>query len=217
MDFNAANTVISSQCNVEWNDLHRVLTAMPLHVKASGQAGIEGNLVFDPVGTNEYIKTALVKLGWSKIRIPAEYEFFGKDVDFGKAGTIVEVQFSHYAFLPNNTLRSELFFKAGTQFLGHPTNLAVIVTKAQMFPASNSSLYYEQAVKQLTALAQNTVFDVPIRLVGLFEPKNQIVSVKCTMYEKPTSRTIVTQENRQCSIRLRSELSARSRYIFQLV
>jgi hypothetical protein len=188
---------------------------MPLHVKGSGQAGIEGNIVFDPVGTNEYIKAALAKLGWSKIRIPAEYEFLGKDVDFGKAGAIVEVQFSHYAFLPNNTLRSELFFKAGTQFAGHSTNVVVIVTKAQMFPASNSSLYYEQAVKQLTALAQNKVFDVPIRLVGLFEPKNQIVSVKWTVYEKPTSRTIVTQENRQCHIK--SVLPARSRYILQLV
>lgn len=188
---------------------------MPLHIKPSGQTGIEGNLVFDPVGTNQYIKTALVKLGWSKIMIPAEYEFLGKDVDFGKAGMLVEVQFSHYAFLPNNTLRSELFFKAGTQFVGQPINLVVIVTKAQMFPASNSSLYYEQAVKQLTALSQNKVFDVPIRLVGLFEKKNQTIPVKWTVYEKATSRTVVTQEDRQCQII--PGLSARSRCIFQLL
>ncbi|MEP0875545.1 hypothetical protein NDA00_06790 [Funiculus sociatus GB2-M2] len=187
---------------------------MPLHLKASGQAGIEGNPIFDPVGTNEYIKSALVKLGWSKILIPAEYDFLGKDIDFGKTGAIVEVQFSHYAFLPNNTLRSELFFKAGTHFVGQPTKAVVIVTKSQMFPASNSSLYYEQAVNQLTALAQNKVFDVPIRLVGLFEAKNENIPVKWTVYEKPTSRKIVAQGYRQCLIN--SGLSARRRCVLQL-
>ncbi|MEH2284834.1 MAG: hypothetical protein V7K90_26540 [Nostoc sp.] len=58
---------------------------------------------------------------------------------------------SNYPFLLNNTLRSELFFKAKTEFVGYPTNLVIIVTKALMFPASNSTLYYEQAVNQLTA------------------------------------------------------------------
>jgi len=31
-------------------------------IKASDQTGIQGNPIFDPVGTNEYIKAALVKL-----------------------------------------------------------------------------------------------------------------------------------------------------------
>ena len=101
----------------------------------------------------------------------------GTDIDFGKAGVIVESQFSNYPFLLNNTLRSELFFKAGTTFAGYATQLLILITKALMFPASNSTLYYEQAVRQLTALTDNHVFDVPIRLVGLFEQQNAIVSV----------------------------------------
>lgn len=46
-----------------------------------------------------------------------------------------------------------------------------------MFPASNSTLYYEQAVNQLTALIKYQVFDVPIRLIGLFEQQNTIVPI----------------------------------------
>jgi hypothetical protein len=63
---------------------------MPLHIKASDQAGIQGNPIFDPVGTNEYIKAALMKFGWlANIPIPVEYSFLGTDIDFGKAGVIV--------------------------------------------------------------------------------------------------------------------------------
>lgn len=175
---------------------------MPLHIKASDQAGIQGNPIFDPVGTNEYIKTALVQVGWhSNILIPAAYRFLGKDVDFGKAGVILEIQFSNYPFLLNNTLRSELFFKAGTQFVGQTTKLVVLIAKAQMFPASNSTLYYEQAVNQLTALIQNNVFDVPIRLVGLFEQQNAAVQAVWTVYHSTRySRTVKTRLSRQCHI-----------------
>ena len=35
---------------------------MPLHIKASAQAGSLGAPVFDPVATNEYIKTELSNL-----------------------------------------------------------------------------------------------------------------------------------------------------------
>lgn len=175
---------------------------MPLHIKASDQVGIQGNPIFDPVGTNEYIKTALVKLGWHpNILIPAAYRFLGRDVDFGKAGVLVEIQFSNYPFLLNNTLRSELFFKARTQFVGQPTKLLVLIAKAQMFPASNSTLYYEQAVNQLTALIQNNVFDVPIRLVGLFEQQDTAVSVVWTVYSSTRySRTIKTRMSRQFQV-----------------
>ncbi|WP_017716967.1 hypothetical protein [Kamptonema formosum] len=95
-DFNNADLVINTHCNAEWNDIESVLTAMPLHLKASRQAGIEGNPVFDPVGTNQYIKAALVKIGWqSNLPIPAPYRFLGTDIDLGKSGVLVEVQFSH--------------------------------------------------------------------------------------------------------------------------
>lgn len=192
--------MISNYCNSEWNEINRVLTAMPLHVKNSSQAGIEGNAVFDPVGTNEYIKAELVKIGWqANIPIPPKYRFLGKDIDFGKAGAIIEAQFSHYAFLLNNTIRSELLFNTQLSVTGIPMQILIIIAKSRMFPSANSSLYYEQAVNQLNLLA-GYVFNVPIRVVGLFELKNTTVPAKWTIYKDKTSRTILTQEERQCQI-----------------
>jgi hypothetical protein len=190
---------------------------MPLHLKASDQAGIQGNPIFDPVGTNEYIKAAFMSCGWqSNIPIPVSYRFLGTDIDFAKAGIVIEIQFSNYPFLLNNTLRSELFFKSQTEFAGYPTHLVILVTKALMFPASNSTLYYEQAVNQLTALMQKQVFDVPIRLVGLFEQSNTTVPVIWTEYlSKRYSRNINTRVSRQCQIL--AGKSTRSRCLFRLL
>ncbi|WP_375472780.1 hypothetical protein [uncultured Nostoc sp.] len=85
-----------------------------------------------------------------------------------------------------------------------------------MFPASNSTLYYEQAVNQLTALAKNQVFDVPIRLVGLFEQQNTIVPIIWTEYlSKRYSRTVNTRISRQCQIN--AGRSARSRCLLNLL
>ena len=70
-----------------------------------------------------------------------------------------------------------------------------------MFPASNSTLYYEQAINQLTALVDNQVFDIPIRLVGLFEKQNTTISVIWTKYSSQRySRTIDSRISRQCEI-----------------
>ncbi|MGA2068642.1 MAG: hypothetical protein ABSG86_26965 [Thermoguttaceae bacterium] len=64
-DFNRADALIDSTFQQEWKTLKRVLGKMPLHLKASDQHGIQGTPIFDPVGTNEYIKAALRKLrGW---------------------------------------------------------------------------------------------------------------------------------------------------------
>ena len=177
-----------------------VLAATPLHIKASAQAGFVGDPVFDPVATNEYIKTELVKLGWqARIPIPPMYRFLGTDVDFGSAGAIAEVQFSHYSFLLNNTVRSQLFFNTNTPLTGQPVRVVIIVTKSQMFPAANSSLYYEQAMNQLTVLSAY-LFNVPIRIVGLFKERNTNVPAKLTVYSAQTSRTIVTQQECECQI-----------------
>ncbi len=159
----------------------------------------------------------MVKFAWkANIPIPSEYKFLGTDIDFGKAGVIVESQFSNYPFLLNNTLRSELFFKAGIIFAEQPTQLVVLITKAGMFPASNSTLYYEQAVKQLTALTEYKVFDVPIRLVGLFEAKNTTIPVIWTVYSSTRySRKVQTRETRQCQII--PGKSARNRCILRLL
>ena len=141
--------------------------------------------------------------------------FLGK-VDFAKAGIIIEIQFSNYPFLLNNTLRSEFFFKAKIGLVGYPTNLLIMVTKALMFPASNSTLYYEQAVNQLTALGKYQVFDLPIRLVGLFEQQNTIVPIIWTEYlSKRYSRIVNTRISRQCQII--AGRSARSRCVLRLI
>ena len=108
------------------------------------------------------------------------------------------MQFSNYPFLLNNTIRSELFFKSQIPLVGHPAKLAVIITKVHMFPASNSTLYYEQAVHQLTSLAKYKVFDVPIRLVGLFVERTGINPGVWTGYSATRySRTVDIRANRQ--------------------
>jgi hypothetical protein len=200
-DYNNAGAVIAAGFANEWNELLQVLTAMPLHLKASDQAGKQGQAIFDPVGTNEHIAQALVALGWSmKIPIPQAFSFLGTDVDFGKHGTVVEVQFSNYPFLLNNTVRSELFFRAGTVFHNAATGVAIIVTKAGMFPSSNSTLYYEQAVNQLTALDQHGVFTVPIRLVGLFSPVGPVTATWTDYSAARYSRTVGARAQKQFTI-----------------
>lgn len=184
---------------------------MPLHVKASDQAGMQGTPIFDAVGTNAYLKEALAENGWqANIPIPQKYRFLGTDVDFGKGGVIVEVQFANYPFLLNNLLRSELPYKARVPLDDEPPELLVIVTKARMFPASNSTLYFEQAVRQVGALAENDVFETPIRIVGLFEGEDSVVNAVWTEYENPRySRRAVTREQR--SLRVLSSRSGKGR------
>lgn len=202
-DYNNADAVIAQSYGQEWAELAGVLSAMPLHLKASDQAGKQGQAIFDPVGTNEHIAQALTapSHGWQAgIPIPGQFSFLGTDIDFGKNGVVVEVQFSNYPFLLNNTIRSELFFRAGTVFHQSPTRLIIIVTKAGMFPSSNSTLYYEQAVNQLAALAAHNVFTVPIRLVGLFEPQGAISATWTDYSAARYSRTVGTRSQRQFTI-----------------
>jgi hypothetical protein len=83
--------------------------------------------------------------------------------------------------------------------------LVVIITKARMFPASNSTLYYEQARQQLTALTQNRVFDVPMRLVGLFAPVGTQIPMRFTEYHNPRySRIVIQRTDKQGIITLAS-------------
>src|SRR5262245_44615938 len=93
-DFNNADQLVATSCQAEWQSLEEALRGMPLHLKASDQAGIQGNAIFDPVGTNEYIAAALLQREWrSKIAIPSIFSFLGTDIDFGRNGTVVEAQF----------------------------------------------------------------------------------------------------------------------------
>lgn len=148
-------------------------------------------LIFDPVGTNAYIKTSLAPLGWLATKIAPEYDFLGVDVDFAKAGVILEAQFSNYPFLLNNLLRSELFYREQVSFAGAPMSVVVIVVKAAMFPASNSTLYYEQALRQLNGLAKYKLFSVPLRLIGLYSPVQSGIQANFTTYSAARySRTV---------------------------
>ncbi|WP_213361028.1 hypothetical protein [Brachymonas denitrificans] len=200
-DFQGAGAAIAGPYAAQWQELEQVLLNMPLHLKASDQDGKQGSPIFDPVGTNEYIAAALTPLGWGGgIPIPPAFSFLGTDIDFGKNGLLAEIQFSNYPFLLNNTIRSQLFFNAGTVFHGAPTGLVVIVTKAGMFPSSNSTLYYEQAVNQLNALAQNGVFTVPIRLVGLFESVGQVNATWTDYAAARYSRTVAARYQRAVTI-----------------
>lgn len=201
-DFNGADRKISEEYQSQWSDVEQIVESMPLHVKASDQAGIEGEPIFDAVGTNAYLKEAFKGRDWSaNVPIPEEYRFLGTDVDFGKDEVILEVQFANYPFLLNNLLRSELLYKARVPLTDGPVKLLMVVTKAGMFPASRSTLYFEQAVRQVGALAENDVFDVPIRIVGLSERQNSTATAVWTEYESPRySRKVVAREERELRI-----------------
>lgn len=191
-DSNGAGEAISGRHEPLWQTIDSVLSTLPVHLKASEQDGLQGTPIFDPVGTNRAICEAMTQRGWAhNIRIPAEYRFLGTDVDYGKDGIIVEAQFSVYPYLLNNVLRSELFFKAGIPLTGEPTRAVVIITKAHMFPASQGTLYYEQALQQLASLTKFGVVDVPIRLVGLFEQLGSNIHAKWCEYKARYSRTLV--------------------------
>lgn len=51
-DFNGADRLFSGALSTEWAQMDAALTALPLQLKASGQAKIAGNVIFDPVGAN---------------------------------------------------------------------------------------------------------------------------------------------------------------------
>lgn len=210
-DFNNVSLKIDKKYKNHWTEIEYIIENMPLHVKASDQAGMKGEPIFDAVGTNAYLKEALTENSWqANIPIPEKYRFLGTDVDFGKGEVIVEVQFANYPFLLNNLLRSELLYKAQVTLADELPKVLVIVTKGRMFPASNSTLYFEQAVRQVSALAENAVFEMPIRIVGLFESEESIVNAVWTEYENPRySRIAVTRE--KTKLRVLSSRSGKGR------
>lgn len=198
-DFNGADSVIASSHSVSYDALEGALKKLPLQLKASDQAGKLGTLIFDPVGTNEAIKTEIPAAGFvPNFRVPESLSILGKDVDFAKSGLLVEVQFSNYPFLMNNLLRSELFYKAQAAMPDVPMDALVIVTKSSIFSSSNSTLYYEQARDQLAALSHQNVFDVPVRLIGLSAPLGSSFEVRVNRYHAPRySRTLVESSARR--------------------
>jgi hypothetical protein len=197
-----------------WQDLEEVLGMLPLYLKHSDQAGRAGTYIFDPVGTNDAIKNALNQRGWgTNIAIPADLEGLGTDVDYGKNGIVAEGQFSNYPFFFNNVFRTHIFYKGGIEFpaIG-AVRAAVVITKAKLFPASNSTLYYEQALKQMNFLIGIGAIEMPVRLVGLTVPVDVEVDAVFTRYHTPRySRTVVERGPVRCILRPPRFLNGRSR------
>ena len=193
VDFNGAEAYYKGPGMSEWADLEAVIAQMPIYLQGSLQAGKVGLAIFDPKATNLHIKSATHERGWRIIPVPADLRAFGNDWDGGKRGTLGEWQFSNYPFLWHNCIRSEAVYKAGLSLPGlSAIKGLVIVTKSGLFPASNSSLYYEQARAQLAAATQFNAFTIPIRLVGL-TIKSQVdrVDAVWTEYTDRTSRTVL--------------------------
>jgi hypothetical protein len=216
-DFGGASNLIAADLTEQWSDVETILGAMPLHLKASDQANIRGTPIFDAVGTNAFIRRSLVDRGWEPgLAIPSDFRFLGAGVDFWKKGVIAEVQFSNYPFLLSNVVRADLLYKLEVSLADDPTSLLLIVTKARMFPASQSTLYFEQAVEQLQALAAKDVFAIPMRVVGLFEDSPSTIEILWTEYHEPRySRTVVTQHVRHCAIG--AGATERSRTVLELL
>lgn len=200
-DFNGAEGLLAGVLRREWDTLRGTLAALPLHVKASDQEGKQGSLVFDPVATNAAVKAGLMAKKWAtNILIPKDASFLGKDVDFFHKGLLVEAQFSNYPFFLNNVVRSALLAKSGALLDGSRVQTVVIITKARLFPSSNSTLYYEQAVSQLEAFARYGVFDVPIRVLGLFEDPGSRVPAVWRDSPGRYSRDLTNQKNVVCEL-----------------
>lgn len=200
-DFNEADGLFAGGLSAQWVDVNNSLLAMPLQLKPSDQSGKEGEPIFDPVASNAEIKTALQGKGWNiNVEIPQKVNFLGKHVDFFKDGVLVEVQFSNYPFFLNNVVRSGLLAKSETLLSGQKVRAVVIITKAHLFPSSNSTLYYEQAIRQLEAFTKYGVFDIPIRVVGLHEDENTLVSAKWHEYPNRYSRVPSSSMDKQCKL-----------------
>ncbi len=168
-DFNGAKEYFAGSGEARWSELGQVLTGLRPQLQASDQKGKIGKPIFDPKGTNAALTTAAATLGWAKVPVPAKLQPFGNDWDSGKASVLAEWQFSNYPFLWNNIIRSEAVFQSKEllPLLTGPVEALVIVTKTGSMPASNSTLYAEQARAQIDTVTTLGIFQVPIRLVAL--------------------------------------------------
>ncbi|MCO4239739.1 hypothetical protein NG702_20455 [Pseudarthrobacter sp. MDT3-28] len=171
-DFNGAAEYFAGYGEDLWLELSSVLANLQLQLQPSDQAGIVGRPIFDPKATNAALTSTAAEWGWRKVVVPPELQPFGKDWDGGKESVLAEWQFSNYPFLWNNIIRSEAVFQSGAVLrpLTRSVEALVIVTKTGSLPASNSTLYFEQAEAQIDTVTTLGVFEIPIRLVGLSVP-----------------------------------------------
>ena len=146
---------------------------------------------------------ALQERGWTtRIPIPAQHSALGTDVDYGIHGVLGEGQFSNYPFLLNNVMRTNVFHQKQVLF-SHVGRVAasIIVTKVRALPASNSTLYYEQACKQMEFMREAGVLTVPTRLVGLGAEIGRPLEAVFSVYAARQSRTVRTRESVRCLLK----------------
>ncbi len=190
--------------DVQWQQLHGVLRRLSVYVKQSGQRGKSGYLTFDPVGTNEAITSELAKLGWgTHISIPRQQSALGTEVDYGISGVLAEGQFSNYPFFLNNVLRAHIFRTKQVVFdhIGL-VEVCIVVTKVHALPAANSTLYYEQALKQMQFVVEAGAVAIPTRLVGLAVEAGRPFGAEVSTYRgKGRSREVAERFTVPCELR----------------
>lgn len=202
-DFNGAEEYFDSSGSVYWSELHSILAEQKPHLQLSGQSGRTGVYIFDPKATNNSLTDAAAELGWRKVPVPPGLQEFGLDWDAGKEEVLVEWQFSNYPFLWNNVIRTEAVAQAQLSLDSLKNVRAlVIVTKSGRFPASNSTLYYEQAKAQLSTVTRLGVFEIPIRLVGLMFPEDATeIDAFCNTYGARYSRAPLSSQLERFDVR----------------
>ena len=188
--------------------LDLVIKQLDIYLKNSDQKGKKQSLIFDPKGTNYSLKELLNSKNWEcNLKIPNKFNSLGKDIDFYKDNLLLEVQFSNYPFLLNNIIRSELFHK-NEAILKKKIHGLIIITKVHAFPSSNSTLYYEQAKKQIDLLADNNLFTIPLRLIGLTCDENKENLITWSEYkEQRYSREVSKQEKKTMKVTKKKENS----------
>jgi hypothetical protein len=204
-DFNGSDAYYGGDGAGEWRDIDNILRRKPIFLQGSGQAGRIAMPIFDPKATNAYLRAESEKLGWRVVRVPKDLTAFGVDWDAGKGSSLAEWQFSNYPFLWNNIIRTEVVFKDRIALLGlNPIKALIVVTKSGIFPASASTLYYEQARAQIQRLAKLGTFTIPIRLVGLtLKPGTKAVTVTWSDYPARYSRAVEKTAEREVEVEWR--------------
>jgi hypothetical protein len=196
-DFNGADSYYSGRGSGEWDALAQILDELETHLQPSDQAGLVGTPIFDPKGTNAALNVAASSAGWTcPVSVPEQLTMFGKDWDSGMGGTLAEWQFSNYPFLWNNVIRTQAVVSGNVPLTGiGAVEALIVVTKSGRFPASQSTLYYEQAQAQLDAVFSLGAFDLPVRLVGLtIDPEAQEMNVLWSRYSGRYARAPESRE-----------------------
>ncbi len=202
-DFNGAAEYFDRAGAPYWAELDAVIDSVVPQFQPSDQRGKVGEPIFDPKATNARLTLEAADYGWNAIPVPTELEQFGVDWDSGKGPILAEWQFSNYPFLWNNIIRTEAIYQSEAILpgLGQPVDALVVVTKSGRFPASNSTLYFEQALAQINTVTTLGVFKIPIRLVGLtIDPQADEVEIDWNGYANRYGRALATTERRIMSV-----------------